>query len=116
MPSPLSMTTHRKEKPTRFRPMWKVRPNETGELRFIPIKEKKSEAQVGGTIYATVTSAVHKSPEKARQLAEAITTAGGSITRVVGRMVSVEVPAAYIAAVGDAFESFGCQWDFERER
>jgi hypothetical protein len=109
------MTTHRREKPTRFRPLWQVRPNETGELRFIPIQEKKNESKSGGTIYATVTSAVLKSPEKARELSEAVTSAGGSVTRVVGRMVSVDVPASCIADVGDAFESFGCQWDFERE-
>jgi len=106
------MTT-RKIKQKSFRLLWKVRRNDTGELKFIPIKDKKSSSGSGGTMYASVTSSVMKSADKARSLASAVVNAGGSISAISGRLVSVIVPEGRIEDIGEVFDSFGCQWDFE---
>jgi len=115
MPSPLSMTTKRSKQTQHWRPMWKLRKDETGEIKFVPIKEKKISANSSGTIYATVTSSVIKSADKARALSTAIFKAGGSVSVVSGRLVSVATNEDRVEDIGDVFDSFGCQWDFERD-
>ena len=115
MNNSLSMTTKRRKQANHWRPIWKLRKNETGELQFIPIKDKKFSENSSGTIYATVTSSVMKSADKARALSTAIFKAGGSVSVVSVRLVSVATDEDKVEDIGDVFDSFGCQWDFERD-
>ena len=104
------MTTTKKTKKRRGRAMWRVRRNEFGELKFFPIKDEVEGVSQGGTIFATMTSKMIRD-EKILDAIKAIRAAGGSVTKVHGRNMSVEVAGESVEEVGDVLDSFGCQWD-----
>lgn len=110
MSSPLSMTTTKRPKKRRGRMMWRVRRDELGELKFFPIKDEADEAKQGGTIFVTMTLKMIRD-EKILAAVEAIRAAGGTVTKVNGRRMSVEVGGENVEEVGDVLDSFGCQWD-----
>ena len=111
MASPLSMTTiSRAKRPNRF--LWRVRRSESGELRLIPIRKKRTSNQ-GGTIQATLTSRVVMD-DRTRDVIAAVAAAGGSVSSVRGRLMTVETTGDSIEAVGDALDSFGSQWNREQ--
>lgn len=112
MASPLSMTTTKKQKKRGFRMRWKVRRDQLGELKFIPIKDESS-VKTGGTIFATMTLKMIQDDDKEEVIdaMKQIREAGGIVTQVRGRRLHVEVEGNRIDEVGDVLESFGCQWE-----
>ncbi len=90
---------------------WRVRRTNQGEMIFVPLKDKKPKMPVGGTIQATLTKSVMGG--RVNEAVAAVVEAGGSVAAVRGRLMTIEVSGDDVEAVGDALDSFGCQWDME---
>lgn len=111
MDSTLSTTWRtKKTKKSSRRLMWRVRSNESGELRLIPIRNEHPKTPQGGTIQVTLTLKILMG-DKVGDVEAAIRAAGGTVSHIRGRLMAVEVPEESVEAVGDVLESFGCQWD-----
>jgi hypothetical protein len=104
------MTTRKAVKKSPKNLVWRVKRGPTGEIRFFPIKEKEQKAPRGGTIFATMTSKMLSNDLVGKAVAS-IKNAGGSVTAIRGRLITIETDGENTDAVGEALESFGCQWD-----
>jgi hypothetical protein len=89
---------------------WRMKKTESGEIRFILAKAKPIQEKQGGTIYATLTTKMIRE-EKVGIAKEQIARAGGSVSSLRGRLMTVEVEGENVEEVGEVFDSFGCQWD-----
>ena len=112
MASSLSMTTQVVSRQPKTRPAWRIRRDVNGEIRWFLLKERKTNVLVGGTVYATMPSRL-VSGDKTDEVIAATTRAGGRLVSAKGRTMLVEVDGQDIEAVGEALDSFGCQWGFQ---
>jgi hypothetical protein len=103
--SPLSTKTEKKS-----RLIWRIKTTESGDMRFVPIKENKNQSTAGGTVFATLTSKIVQN-NKVGQIVNQITELGGKVSFVKGRNLGIQVEGNDVESVGDLLDSFGCQWD-----
>ena len=92
--------------------LWRVRRMPDGEIRFFPVGGKEEAKETGGTVTATLPSKI-VAGGRTGEVEDAVAAACGERPSVRGRRLVVDVDADAVGAVGDALESFGCQWDME---
>ena len=85
---------------------------EDGGITFVEIKKKRCPSAQGGTMNVTLTSKMFRERSIA-EAAQAIGKAGGIVTFVRGRTMTVDVAGENVAEVGDVIDSYGCQWDMQ---
>lgn len=91
--------------------VWRLVRTESGEIRYLPIKKTSSKKMAGGTVSVTITKKMFQDSGLLKKALVNIGSAGGVVTGVKGRLMTVEVDGININEVGAAIDSFGCQWD-----
>lgn len=96
--------------------MWKLYRDESGQIKFRKLLKDKPQSPSGPfAIDATIPRRVLEDKDRLRKLVDAIGKAGGGITSSSGRMVSMVADASSVDEIGDALDSFGCQWDAQKQ-
>ena len=111
---PISMRTGSPKQARRFQFLWQMHREPNGEIRFRKISNKEPRKPAGPMVmYAMVPRRVLDDKVKLPKLMGAIGGGGGEVVSARGRMIAVACDAELVDGIGEALDSFGCQWDVQ---